>query len=88
MDRLVRSILGENQYIDEEKPWELAKQKDVEHLREVLAYQTSSLLEIADLLKPFLPTTADKIEKTFHNGVVHLASTTLFPKHDQPAKSK
>ena len=82
---------GLNQYIDEEKPWEIAKQGDAEHLREVLAYQVGNLLEIAQLLAPFLPETSLKIRHIFEEGVVRLMETTLFPRIDnissaQPAQ--
>jgi hypothetical protein len=53
-------------------------------LREVLSYQVSNLLEIADLLEPFLPSTAVKIRNIFVEGVVRPTKTTLFPKEDQP----
>lgn len=86
LDEVWEQIRGLNQYIDEEKPWVLAKNKDVEHLQEVLAYQSSSLLEIADLLEPFLPQTALKIQHVFKEGVIRLSKETLFPKHEQKAQ--
>nr|MCW1908463.1 methionine--tRNA ligase [Candidatus Saccharibacteria bacterium] len=46
LDEVWEQVRGLNQYIDEEKPWEIAKAKDEGHLREVLAYQCSSLLSI------------------------------------------
>ena len=73
-------VRGLNQYIDEAKPWIIAKDKDSDHLREVLAYQVGCLLEIADLLEPFLPETAVKIRTMFVEGIVRPAETTLFPK--------
>jgi methionyl-tRNA synthetase len=75
-------VRGLNQYIDEQKPWELAKTKDQAHLREVLAYQVANLLQIADLLEPFMPTTAVKIRHVFQEGVIRPIEGTLFPKHD------
>ncbi len=75
-------VRGLNQYIDEEKPWEIAKTGDKDHLREVLAYQASCLLEIADLLEPFLPNTAAKIRSIFKDAVVRPLKDTLFPKHE------
>jgi methionyl-tRNA synthetase len=85
-DRALEAIWDQvralNQYIDEEKPWQLAKNKDNDHLGEVLAYQASCLLEIADLLVPFLPDTAAKIQKIFTTGVITPLETTLFPKHN------
>lgn len=72
-------IQGLNQYIEEEKPWVLAK-SDPEHLTEVLAYLASSLLQVADLLEPFLPTTAAHIREIFINGQIPSEIKPLFPK--------
>jgi hypothetical protein len=47
----------------------------------------SDLLEIADLLEPFMPETSGKIRHVFSTGVVQAIDGTLFPKHDQPAKA-
>ena len=82
LDLVWEQIRGLNQYIDEEKPWTLAKDDDPEHLREVLAYQASSLLNIAKLLEPFLPETSAKIEAAFADGKVHATEGTLFPRHE------
>ncbi|MGF7229394.1 MAG: methionine--tRNA ligase [Candidatus Saccharibacteria bacterium] len=82
LDFIWDQVRGLNQYIDEEKPWMIAKNKDEEHLREVLAYQASCLIEIAELLKPFLPETADKIKHVFIEGVVQPIEGTLFPKQE------
>jgi methionyl-tRNA synthetase len=77
-------VRGLNQYIDEAKPWELHKKGDTEHLREVLAYQVSNLLEIAQLLAPFIPETSQKIRHVFEDGVVRPIEGTLFPRKDAP----
>jgi len=82
LDEIWDQVRGLNQYIDEEKPWELAKEEDKTHLREVLAYQVSCLLEIATLLTPFMPETADKIKGVFNIGTVQPIAGTLFPKFD------
>ncbi len=88
LDGIWDQVRGLNQYIDQEKPWELAKAGDSDHLREVLAYQVSCLLEIAELLEPFLPTTARKIKAIFKEGLVRPLEGTLFPKlqEDKPAR--
>jgi methionyl-tRNA synthetase len=80
LDEVWEQVRGLNQYIDTEKPWAIAKEGDDDHLREVLAYQASCLLEIADLLVPFLPETAAKIQAIFVEGIVRAPETTLFPK--------
>ncbi len=79
LDYIWSMIRGLNQYIDAEKPWNLAK-TDSEHLREVLAYSVSSILQIADLLAPFLPTTSTKIIKSFGEGIIKEYDGPLFPK--------
>lgn len=79
---MVRSL---NQYIDNVKPWVIAKQveKDPDaaaHLAEVLGHCAGALLQIGDLLVPFMPTTAKAIHATFETGVVQPLPTVLFPK--------
>jgi methionyl-tRNA synthetase len=86
LDKVWDQVRGLNQYVDEEKPWEIAKAGDEDHLREVLAYQASCLLEIADLLTPFLPDTAAKIKAVFETGIVKPIEGTLFPKAEKPKK--
>jgi methionyl-tRNA synthetase len=72
-------IRGLNQLIDEEKPWVLAK-TDPEQLEKVLKHIISDLLQITDLLEPFLPTTADKIRQTLGADSVNAEVGVLFPK--------
>jgi methionyl-tRNA synthetase len=85
LDEVWEQVRGLNQYIDEQKPWEIAKNKDADHLREVLAYQASCLLEIADLLEPFMPQTALKIRHVFEEGVIRPTAATLFPRAETHA---
>jgi len=82
LDEVWEQVRGINQYIDTEKPWAIAKTNDISHLREVLAYAASCLLEIATLIKPFMPATAGKIEFVFKEGVVRPLETSLFPKQE------
>jgi len=79
---MVRSL---NQYIDNVKPWVVAKGigKDPEaeaHLSEILAHCAGALVQIGDLLIPFLPATAVRIHEIFESGVVRLPEGVLFPK--------
>ena len=87
LDQVWDQVRGLNQYIEQEKPWAVAKSGDKEHLQEVLAYQTSCLLQIADLLDPFMPKTAAKIKHTFEEGVIRPIEGTLFPKHETDKKT-
>jgi methionyl-tRNA synthetase len=84
LDEVFQQIKGLNQYIDEEKPWVIAKSGDTNHLREVLAYQASSLVHISDLLEPFLPDSATKIRYVFKDGVIRPLKENLFPKKEEP----
>lgn len=86
LEEVWEQVRGLNQYIEEEKPWELKKKDDTEHLREVLAYQVSSLLEIAEMLTPFIPETSQKIRHVFEDGVIRPIEGTLFPRKDTPTK--
>lgn len=83
MDRALseiwQTIRGLNQLIEEEKPWVLAK-TDQAHLKEILLHLVADLLQVAELLLPFLPETAGKISATFADGRVNLKVGLLFPK--------
>ncbi len=88
LDHVWEQIKGLNQYIEQEKPWTIAKEDDSEHLQEVLAYQASNLIQIADLLEPFMPETAVKIKHVFEEGVIRPIKGTLFPKLDKSDSEK
>jgi methionyl-tRNA synthetase len=76
--KLVRDL---NVYLEEVKPWHVAKEGESgqEHLAEILAYSAGSLLQIADLLLPFLPTTAEAIRVLFTADTIE-QQTVLFPR--------
>ncbi len=78
-----RQVHGLNQYIDTEKPWQLAKEQDPEHLRAVLAYGVGGLLQISRLLEPFLPTSSKAIRTIFEQGAVKSFKGVLFPRIDK-----
>lgn len=74
-----------NQYIDNVKPWEIAKRVETdseakEHLAEVMSYLSGALVQISDLLLPFMPTTARMISSIFETGVVQFDGQPIFPK--------
>lgn len=80
LDEIWEQVRGLNQYIEEQKPWEIAKDDKDGHLQEVLAYQVGCLLQIAHMLEPFMPETAVRIRHIFQEGVIRAPETTLFPK--------
>lgn len=87
LDEVWNQVRGLNQYIDEQKPWEIHKKGEQEHLSEILAYQVSCLLEIALLLQPFLPETALKIRHVFEEGAIRPIEGTLFPRKEPTSKT-
>lgn len=79
---MVRSL---NQYIENIKPWEIAKKLKTDpeatsHLSEVLAYAAGALLQISDFLVPFLPDTAKKIQDILGTGIVVPTEGVFFSK--------
>ncbi|MEO5949891.1 MAG: class I tRNA ligase family protein [Candidatus Saccharimonadales bacterium] len=85
LDEVWAMVRGLNQYIEDVKPWEIAKTReqnpDAEaHLSEVLSHAVGNLLQIGDLLLPFLPTTATAIHGMFESGLVTPSTSVLFPK--------
>lgn len=85
LDEVWLMIRALNKYIDDVKPWEIAKNREKDpdaepHLTEVLAHCVGNLLQIGDLLVPFMPTTAEYIHKTFETGMVVASEGVMFPK--------
>jgi len=71
--------IGElDKYVDENKPWQLAKNND-QKLKDVLSHLVDGIVEIAALLEPFLPETADKIETQFTSPQIK-SFPSLFPR--------
>ena len=69
-------IVRENdKYIENNKPWELAK-KDKDKFKEVMQKLISDLYLISELLIPFMPETAEKIKKALENKKTEI----LFPR--------
>jgi len=75
LDEIWLTVRSLNQYLENVKPWEIAKKRESEaeaevHLAEVLGHAVKTLLQVGDMLEPFLPGTAATIHKTFSSGVV------------------
>jgi len=85
LDIVWNTVRSLNQYLENVKPWEIAKNREkdpeaADHLAEVLAHASSTLIQVADLLQPFMPKTAEAIHSMFDTGVVPSELTPLFPK--------
>lgn len=87
---MVRSL---NQYLEEVKPWEIAKMlgKDQEaekHIEEILAHSVGTLRQIAQMLEPFLPDASATILAIFKDGVVREQPAVMFPRKNLHAKEE
>ena len=85
IDQVWGTIRSLNQYLENVKPWEVAKKRETDpeaaaHLSEILAHASGTLLQIGDLLVPFLPSTAKAIQQLFESSVVPENTAILFPK--------
>lgn len=81
LDNIWLSIKQLNIYLEQVKPWEIAKKPEQsEHLQEVLAYAVSALMQIADSLWPFMPNASAVIKRIFSEGKVSTYKGVLFPK--------
>jgi methionyl-tRNA synthetase len=85
MDEVWLMIRSLNQYLEDVKPWAVAKARETDteaeaHLAEILGHCVGTLNQIAGLLAPFLPTTSAAIFALFKDGVVHETEQVLFPK--------
>lgn len=82
---LIWALIREgNQYIDEQKPWELAKdetQEGKKKLSSVLSHSASHLIRIAGLLQPYLPQTASQLEEAFKADTITKVAP-IFPRLD------
>lgn len=84
LDEVWLTVRSLNQYIENVKPWQIAKNRDTDteaeaHLAEVLGHAVGTLQQIGDLIAPFMPTTSAKIHEIFKDGVI-TESAVLFPK--------
>ncbi len=80
-DYIWEKIQGLNRLIDEKKPWELAKDETQHNqLVQILNNLADQLLQVAYLLRPFLPDTTREIESIFTSAKIIPPKTPLFPK--------
>ena len=84
MDEVWVIVRGLNRYLDTVKPWDIAKRRDTDpeataHLTEVLEHCVGSLLQIGDMLVPFMPGTAATIHQIFEADIVQVPEV-MFPK--------
>jgi len=67
-----------NQFIDSQKPWDLIKNENP-RAKDILNHVVDGIVEIAALIEPFLPETAEKIEEQFTKPQI-VSQKPLFPR--------
>ena len=80
-DVIWAEIQALNRKIDVEKPWALAKEGLKEEVEQCLQSLVHGLIDVAVMLKPFLPNTAEAIFEVFGNDLVRPPKEPLFPKN-------
>ncbi len=79
-DLVWEKVQGINREIDEEKPWMLAKNGEVEKLEECIKKLITELLSANLMLEPFIPNAAEKIKAIFNDPIAP-PETPLFVKN-------
>jgi methionyl-tRNA synthetase len=79
--KIFESIAWANQYIDETKPWELAK-TDLPGVNKILAKLVAQIHVINYKLAPFIPETAEKIRLALENESI-VKIEPLFPRIEE-----
>ncbi len=73
-----------NQYLEQEKPWEKAK-VDLSAAVQALSEVATELADLPRALGPVLPQTAEKLGQIFSGGQVDTSVGVLFPRVDEVA---
>jgi len=76
LQKIWSKLANLDKHINENAPWSI---KNNDKLKEVLEYEIGELCNIAELCKPFVPGTSEKILKIFRSGKISSAPL-LFPR--------
>lgn len=74
-------IAMSNKYVEETKPWNLAKEGKSDELKSFIRLLVDSLREVALVISPFLPQTSQSITEQLGQDVINKANP-LFPRID------
>lgn len=88
LEEMWKIISTANQMIEEEKPWELAQNRNMDKLGRLLYTLSVMIKDLALALEPVMPETADKIQQIFKQKVIQ-KTVPLFPRlYVNPPKLK
>lgn len=85
LNRVWAKIHSSNYYLDTVKPWDVADDKSggqeaADDTVAILRNVAGSIMQISDLLVPFMPETASRIHAIFSSELITAEDTTLFPR--------
>lgn len=79
LEKLWSCVRAQNKFIDDEKPWELAKKGKTKKLTEVLQKIYDFLVIFSIQIEPFMPETSERIKKQLNE----LRPEPLFPRLEE-----
>lgn len=80
LQEVFRVVREANQYIDQQAPWKLAKEGKQDEVVAVLTTLLTMIAQIAGMLTPFMPTTAETITAQLSS----MTPTPIFPRRETP----
>ncbi len=83
LETVWQNIRDLNKFVDETKPWELAKSEseaDKQKLKEALDYLATQIIYNNQLIAIFMPETSQKVAQIFADGQINISKQPLFPK--------
>lgn len=89
LSSIMDAVSAVDRYINEKKPWEMAKSGKTKELEHVLGNVYASIEKISGLLEPFMPETCEKIAKQMGFGKGKVADAeNLFPRIEEKTEEK
>ena len=85
LEEIWKEVRRLNQYVQEERPWELAKAGEDERLDTVLAQLVEGLRAVSYELRPFIPDAAGKLIEALERDRLE-SIDPLFPRIEPPAE--
>lgn len=83
LEKIWDLINSANKYVEERKPWNLAKEKKQDELESFICLLAKSIMAVAEGLYPFMPDTAESILRQVGKDKV-TKDKPLFPRIDNP----
>jgi methionyl-tRNA synthetase len=79
LEKIWELIAMANKYVEEAKPWNLAKENRVEELKAFIAVMAGAIKKVRESLEPFMPETAASIKEQLGSERINKGKP-LFPR--------